>query len=42
MLDRTEPIHLASDVGTTDDAQYFEYTKVANPIGAKLIFKVPF
>jgi len=42
MLDRTNPVNLASDVGITDDAQYFEYTKVANPIGAKLISKVPF
>lgn len=24
------------------DAQYFEYTKVANPIGAKLISRIPF
>jgi gentisate 1,2-dioxygenase len=42
MLDRTDAVHLASDVGIIDDAQYFEYTKVANPIGAKLISKVPF
>lgn len=42
MLDRTDAVNLASDLGITEDAQYFEYTKVANPIGAKLISKVPF
>jgi gentisate 1,2-dioxygenase len=42
MLDRTEAASLASDAGVTDDAQYFEYTKAANPIGAKLISRVPF
>jgi gentisate 1,2-dioxygenase len=42
MLDRTEAASLASDAGVTNDAQYFEYTKAANPIGAKLISRVPF
>jgi gentisate 1,2-dioxygenase len=42
MLDRTDSINLADDAGISDDAQYFEYTKAANPIGAKLISLVPF
>lgn len=42
MNDRIDIAHLPSDSAITDDAQYFEYTKVANPIGAKLISRVPF
>lgn len=42
MLDRTDALNLADDTGVSDDAQYFEYTKAANPIGAKLISLVPF
>lgn len=42
MLDRTDAALLANDTAVTDDAQYFEYTKAANPIGAKLISRVPF
>ncbi|MFC0399733.1 cupin [Paraburkholderia rhizosphaerae] len=43
MLDKTKLSNLqlsASDV--TEDAQYFEYTSSANPIGAKLISRVPY
>lgn len=42
MNDRISNAHVISDAAIIDDAQYFEYTKVANPIGAKLITKVPF
>jgi hypothetical protein len=42
MLDRTDAVNLADETGVSDDAQYFEYTKAANPIGAKLISLVPF
>jgi gentisate 1,2-dioxygenase len=40
MLDRTSPA--ASADASTQDAEYFEYTSSANPIGAKLISRVPF
>ena len=42
MLNRTSPATLADDAPVTRDAQYFEYTSSANPIGAKLISRVPF
>jgi gentisate 1,2-dioxygenase len=42
MLDRTRPAALDADVTVTRDAQYFEYTSSANPIGAKLITRVPY
>ncbi|WP_213765390.1 cupin [Caballeronia sp. dw_19] len=42
MLDHTDAATLADDTSVTADAQYFEYTKAANPIGAKLISRVPF
>ncbi|CAB3785602.1 cupin [Paraburkholderia fynbosensis] len=42
MLDRTDAATLTNDADVTADAQYFEYTKAANPIGAKLISRVPF
>lgn len=42
MLDRTDAALLADDTDVTESAQYFEYTKAANPIGAKLISRVPF
>ena len=43
MLDKTahSTPELAAPV-TTEDAQYFEYTSSANPIGAKLISRVPY
>jgi gentisate 1,2-dioxygenase len=42
MLTRTSPAPLAESADATLDAQYFEYTSSANPIGAKLISRVPF
>lgn len=42
MLDRTASDTLAELSPATRDAQYFEYTSSANPIGAKLISRVPF
>ncbi|MFL9918103.1 cupin domain-containing protein [Paraburkholderia fungorum] len=42
MLTRTSPAPLAEPDAVTLDAQYFEYTSSANPIGAKLISRVPF
>jgi len=49
MLDRTSEENLKENGVTAAiegdliaDAQYFEYTKAANPIGAKLISRVPF
>lgn len=43
MLDKTPPAALAlDDEIVTRDAQYFEYTSSANPIGAKLISRVPY
>jgi gentisate 1,2-dioxygenase len=42
MLTRTSPALLAEPNLVTEDAQYFEYTSSANPIGAKLISRVPF
>jgi gentisate 1,2-dioxygenase len=42
MLNRTSPATLAEASPATRDAQYFEYTSSANPIGAKLISSVPF
>ncbi|MFM0076702.1 cupin domain-containing protein [Paraburkholderia sediminicola] len=42
MLTRTSPALLAEPAAATLDAQYFEYTSSANPIGAKLISRVPF
>ncbi|WP_059413654.1 cupin [Cupriavidus basilensis] len=43
MLDRTATSTLNLDApATTEDARYFEYTSSANPIGAKLISRVPY
>lgn len=42
MLTQTSPALLAEPADVTSDAQYFEYTSSANPIGAKLISRVPF
>ncbi|MFM0648685.1 cupin domain-containing protein [Paraburkholderia bryophila] len=42
MLTRTSPTPPAELAAATADAQYFEYTSSANPIGAKLISRVPF
>jgi len=43
MLDRTAISTLNLDApATTEDARYFEYTSSANPIGAKLISRVPY
>jgi gentisate 1,2-dioxygenase len=42
MLTQTRPDTLAQTIDAQDDAQYFEYTSSANPIGAKLISRVPF
>src|ERR1700710_2645830 len=42
MLNKTSPASLAEASSATQDAQYFEYTSSANPIGAKLISRVPF
>jgi gentisate 1,2-dioxygenase len=42
MLNKTSPATLAEASSATRDAQYFEYTSSANPIGAKLISRVPF
>ncbi|SAL59710.1 Cupin domain protein [Caballeronia udeis] len=42
MLNRTSQATLAETSPATRDAQYFEYTSSANPIGAKLISRVPF
>lgn len=42
MSNRTSPATLAETSPATRDSQYFEYTSSANPIGAKLISRVPF
>ncbi|PXW17661.1 cupin domain-containing protein [Paraburkholderia caballeronis] len=42
MLQKTTEPSLESNASATDDAQYFEYTSSANPIGAKLISRVPY
>ena len=43
MLDKTATSTLERDKpAATEDAQYFEYTSSANPIGAKLISRVPY
>jgi gentisate 1,2-dioxygenase len=43
MLDKTASATLELDqLATTEDAQYFEYTSSANPIGARLITRVPY
>ena len=42
MLTRTSPTAIAETATANQDAQYFEYTSSANPIGAKLISRVPF
>lgn len=42
MLTRTSSSLLAEADVATEDAQYFEYTSSANPIGSKLISRVPF
>src|SRR5471032_2170669 len=42
MLTRTSSPDLVETVAASKDAQYFEYTSSANPIGAKLISRVPF
>ncbi|KVN76199.1 cupin domain-containing protein [Burkholderia ubonensis] len=42
MLTRTSPTLATNPDVATEDAQYFEYTSSANPIGAKLISRVPF
>jgi len=41
MLDRTSPANFAETSPSTQDAEYFEYTSSANPIGAKLISRIP-
>jgi gentisate 1,2-dioxygenase len=42
MLNRTSAAKPAQTSSATDDALYYEYTSSANPIGAKLISRVPF
>jgi gentisate 1,2-dioxygenase len=42
MLDQTDAATLAMNDALSADAQYFEYTSSANPIGAKLISRVPY
>ncbi|MDB5776938.1 MAG: cupin [Herbaspirillum sp.] len=42
MLHRTTAAKRAQTHSETDDALYYEYTSSANPIGAKLIPRVPF
>ena len=42
MLNRTSPANLGDASPATRDAEYFEYTSSANPIGAKLISRIPF
>ena len=42
MLTRTTSPAVDDTPAATHDAQYFEYTSSANPIGAKLISRVPF
>lgn len=42
MLNRTSAATLAETSPSTQDAEYFEYTSSANPIGAKLISRIPF
>jgi gentisate 1,2-dioxygenase len=42
MLDKTHASALAMDSSVLEDARYFEYTSSANPIGAKLISRVPY
>ncbi|MDN7845975.1 cupin domain-containing protein [Burkholderia multivorans] len=43
MLNKTSPSELnLQDDAVTRDAQFFEYTSSANPIGAKLISRVPY
>jgi gentisate 1,2-dioxygenase len=42
MLDRTTAGTLELDSSVTRDAQYFEYTSSANPIGSRLISRVPY
>ncbi|HEY0296372.1 MAG TPA: cupin [Bordetella sp.] len=42
MLQKTSAATLAENAPETRDAQYFEYTSSANPIGARLISRVPF
>ncbi|WP_321964940.1 cupin domain-containing protein [Paraburkholderia sp. J7] len=42
MLTMTSPTLSSEPVVATEDAQYFEYTSSANPVGAKFISRVPF
>jgi gentisate 1,2-dioxygenase len=42
MLNKTSAAMLAQTSPATDETQYFEYTSSANPLGAKLISRVPF
>ncbi len=42
MLTTTSPSAFLETAAASQDAQYFEYTSSANPIGAKLISRVPF
>jgi hypothetical protein len=42
MLTRNTAPDLVETATTSQDAEYFEYTSSANPIGAKLISRVPF
>ena len=42
MLTRTSAATPAHTSSATDEALYYEYTSSANPIGAKLISRVPF
>jgi hypothetical protein len=42
MLTKTLSPDLVETAAANQDAEYFEYTSSANPIGAKLISRVPF
>jgi gentisate 1,2-dioxygenase len=42
MFDKTFASALTADASVMEDARYFEYTSSANPIGAKLISRVPY
>jgi gentisate 1,2-dioxygenase len=42
MLDRTKTITPGNGAPITAGAQYFEYTSSANPLGAKLISRIPY
>jgi gentisate 1,2-dioxygenase len=42
LLERTTSGPVVPTPGVTDDARYYEYSRAANPIGAKLISRVPY